>query len=497
MRFSKFIDKTLEAAKQSALQMAGDDYAELRNGISQDNENNNEQAFSDGQHQKESEASTKQKSADSTQKGVVFERTESTGQDSENKRNSFDKKLESIRKYADQQTGGHSNNLDRKDSAVDANPTATNQNSSRGSTETVTEMYSRKDLQNDENTERQSSTADSTGKVSDASYANMNNNGISGNNQTELHDRLVEDLPSGVSRVSAESSETTQENNADTRIHKRLKRLESLMNMALSTPGHAFSTHPLFLKLLHKGVSERLVTKWFDKITQKNIYPDQQPELFNSKLLQIIKDLLEQSKAQGSSNILLFTGRSGVGKTHLVMKLAIQPGFLTDKELAIASLLPDDGRLGNRYSILKPFCDDHDIDFYCINTPSDIKRYDKQWSDYDHILVDTPGIKTSSSSLISCIQHLKKNLVQQSDLDTHYLVNTAVNGSAFDDQLAQAIGADHITLTHIDQSLKWGKTIQLAANTDYKLRFMSSGSSITGGLLPFVPKKFAKKLLRT
>jgi signal recognition particle GTPase len=75
-------------------------------------------------------------------------------------------------------------------------------------------------------------------------------------------------------------------------------------------------------------------------------------------------------------------------------------------------------------------------------------------------------------------------------------VNTSISGTAFNDPLAKDIEADHIALTHIDQSLKWGKTVQLLANTDYKLRYISSGPSILSDLLPFKPEKFARKLLR-
>ena len=499
MILNKFIDKTFKAAKQSALQIYGDDYSNLKDMMPKEEESNKEDT-SDKREKQQSESAKKQHvTKKKANEGVVFERStqaKPAKEDSSNN-NELDKKLESIRKYAAQQTNRNTKkSIDKSDASADAEPPVTEKKKEATSGhQSINNVYSRKDIRQQLSDSGKKNSKDESNKQEFDTVTLNNMEPSSENEQEPLYDKFVEELPNGVSPVADTQEEQTEENNSDD-IHKRLDRLESLMHLALSTPETAYSEHPLFHKLLHKGVSQKLIREWFESIIEQGIQPAQQPKLFHSKLLQRIEELLQQSKAGIPNKSMLFSGRSGAGKTHLIMKLASLPNFWTDKGIAIAFFAPADGSTKNKYSILEPFCHDQDIDFYQIQSIEEAKAVIPTWKNYDHVLIDTPSLEMNGESLIEGIKTLQKELKKEFKTETHYLVNTAVNGTAFNDPLAKSIEADHIALTHIDQSLKWGKTVQLLANTDYNLRYISSGPSITGNLLPFDPQKFARKLLR-
>lgn len=499
MILNKFIDKTFKAAKQSALQIYGDDYSNLKDMMPEEEENGENHASNKREKHQSKSANKKRAAKQKANGGVVFERSAQAKPDKKDSSNKeLDQKLESIRRYAAQQTKEDATeSIDKTDASTDVEPPITeNKKKSSSEHQSVNNVYSRKDIRQ--------RTSDVNSKKSKHESYNQEFDTVTLNNmapsqddyQEPLYDKFVEELPNGVSPVTDITTEEQTEEKSSDDIHKRLDRLESLMHLALSTPDTAYSEHPLFHKLLHKGVSQKLIRGWFESIIEQGIQPAQQPKLFHSKLLQRIDELLQQSKAEVPKKAMLFAGRSGAGKTHLIMKLASLPHFGADKEIAIGSFSPDNGSTKNRYSILEPFCSDQGIDFYKIQNAKQAKTVLQKLESYSHVLIDTPSLEMYGQSLTEDIAIFKEELKKEMETETHYLVNTAVNGTAFNDPLAKDIEADHIALTHIDQALKWGKTIQLLANTDYKLRYISSGPSITGDLLPFDPEKFARKLLR-
>lgn len=476
MMLTEFLDKTLEAARQSAQQIYGDDLTELKTIFSE--EELTGETNGNGPKNPMGGSSSKTEKKD----GVIFERSgnkqaaKHTGPKPE-----LSKKLDSIRKYAAQQSDENVTAFNKQKSTSEAN-------SKKEAKRQGNQLYNRSAI-------RKQATAQHS-KDNTLDELELNNMSPEAKSKKiPLYDRFVENLPDGISQ-SSDAVDSKPEDIVSKTLEKRLDRLESLIHLALSSPDTAFSQHPLFHKLLHKGVSQKLIKDWFSNIAEQKIHPEQQPELFKTKLEQQICEELNGSTASAAVKFMLFTGRSGSGKTHLAMKLASLPAFMKDRKIAIATFLPESINPQKRYSILKPFCGDLAIDFYALSSAKEADTYSSDWDTYDHVLIDTPALEMDGPRQTENLKELKNRLHSQADTETHYLINTALNGTAFNDPLAKDIEADHIALTHIDQSLKWGKTIQLLANTNYKLRYISSGPAVTGDLLPFDPQKLARKLLR-
>lgn len=448
-----FLDKTIEAAKQSALQLYDDDLSHLKNVMPSDQgDEESKDESHERNHQKEE------------QDGVVFERSTKT-QDRENTNRPSESKLQSLRDYAAQQ----SNKMAEQNAEKELQD---KEESTAKAAETISSsLYSRKDIRGKEAKKKENKAAP-TGSLS-----------------------AEEQQPTDQPANSISSIIPQQQTTDEAAVEKRLDRLESLMHLSLMSDDLDYSSHPAYHKLLHKGVSKKLVTQWFGEICQQGINPDRQQELVTTKLQLLLEELLTESKAETVSDILFFAGRSGTGKTRSVMRLCEHAKFGADKKVAIASIVPTETNQPY-YTILEAYCTDKEIPYYKIDSPNQVEEFTEEWKTFDNILIDTPSMEMEEAGVAESIMGIKEKLMPHFSVETHYLVNTAVSGNAFNDPLATLIEADHMLLTHLDKSMKWGKSVQLMSQTDYKLRFISGGESMPKSLLPFNPKRFAEKLLQ-
>lgn len=423
MILNKFLDKTIEAAKQSARQIYGDDLTALK-GILPDKD-----------------------------AGVTFERSNKKLETADREKSTaVESKLTAIREYAARQTASdiHKINGWKGSCNAAALPRKPEQAKSSRTNFASEQVYSRKDIRG-------------TGRTTTSS-----------NGRPEK--------PSGAGQKESP-------------LHQRLDRLESLVHLTLSSDDLSYASHPAYHKLLHKGVPQRLISDWFHSLSDQGIHPGEQQELFRTKLSHLICEAVAKAKPRPAGQLMFFTGRSGAGKTHLVMKLSQHARFRGDKTLAVASLAPPAGTNRPYYTILAPFCRDHNIPYYQLRTEDGLGAVTEEWEPFDHILIDTPSVETMEAGEFKQLMGFKERLRSIYRSETHYLVNTSVNGMAFRDPMAARLKADHLALTHIDKSDRWGQAVRLLTQTDYRLRFISSGETIPGDLDIFNPERFAKRLL--
>lgn len=470
MILNKFWDKTIKAAKQSIQQIYRDDLTQLTANLHSESE-------SFPREPKQQQRSSKRQTD-----GVIFEASAVASEREENRQ--ANSKLGSLRKYAARQIASNVDGLNSWDTPSRTLSSETADSNWKSSS--YKQVYSRKDIQINryKNKDQITQVNNEHDKQSTVELSKR---------RRRLSDYTLNQLPEKISAVPGEQATIK---GRESELIKRLDRLESLIHLSLSSPNLSYASHPVFYKLLQKGVPKRLVTKWFNTIREQGINPDKQEELFSSKLQLLIQGLLSKVEAGSLGRFLFFTGRSGTGKTNLIMKLSQHPDFLTNKKIAIASVIPQKTEYKDYYTILTPFCKDNGIAYYQIGGETELAQSRSEWSSFDHILVDTPSLETEGGSTIENVLSIKNELKNQSALETHYIINTAINGIAFNDPLATEIEADHIALTHLDKSNKWGGIIQLVTQTSYSLRFISDGESVPDSLYPFESESFVQRLLR-
>jgi flagellar biosynthesis GTPase FlhF len=483
MILNKFLDKTIETAKQSALQMYGYNLTDLKSILHEDDKGKDEE----GRNNSSQQEKNKKKYLPSDPKkrrGVTFERSALPKSENSTNDNDIESKLTAIRKYAAEQTASKMEEISHWEGASADNES---QKELPKQETPSRQLYSRKDIR---------SRAREKGNKVTAMKRKEKTNPSKTISSIHRKQSSFKQTDTNILSNNETINQGTKSPKSDERsLHKRLDRLESLMHLTLSSDDLSYSSHPAFHKLLHKGVPKRLISKWFHTISDQGFHPNKQEELFQSKLTAIIQDAISGVHSGHSKKLMLFTGRSGSGKTHMIMKLSRQTHLLEGQNIAVASVVPNQSTKLNYYTILAPFCRDHDIPYYRLEDAQELDTLSKKWKSFDHILIDTPSMELIDEILFEQFVNIKQKLHSLYEMETHYLVNTAVNGVAFNDPLAVQVKADNLAFTHIDQSNKWGSTIQLLIQSDYGLRFINSSESMDDGIEIFNPELLAKKLL--
>jgi len=468
---NEFLNKTIKAAKHSTLQIYEDDFSNLSLLITEE----------DKMEKRHKHRKGKPKS------GVIFERSSETKEDINT--SEVSPTLKSLRKYAAEQTSTEIDEIENwSSSALSTGIRSTA--ASNVKAPPAQQVYSRKDIRKTSLKQDDSkNSGKSDGKNLHLLKETEEVSGISIPSKITANKKSVGAVHSGSNENFSHISKEPQLN-----TDSRLDRLESLVQLLLSAEDLGYSSYPLFQKLMYKGVPKRMIVKWFDTLFEQGINPQNQQKLFAERLKLIIRDLISSAQSERLNHIMLFTGRSGSGKTSLITRLSRHPGFLKGSKVAIATIYPK-GR-NNYYSILPPFCSDYNLPHYRIDSETKLRNLCDEWGKYDHVLIDTPSLEMEGTELLKIVSGLKSATPEPSEIDVHYLVDTAVDSNAYNDPLAAEIGAEHIVLTHLDKSNKWGRSVQLIAQTDYSIRFISGGEGSPDTLLPFDSKLFTEKLLR-
>ncbi|MEX1062729.1 MAG: hypothetical protein WEC12_03935 [Balneolaceae bacterium] len=283
-----------------------------------------------------------------------------------------------------------------------------------------------------------------------------------------------------------------------TALHKRFDKLEALLDSALISANFDYVSHPAFQQLVQTGISTSVIAGWFSDILEQGVDPYDQPETFMAKLAGIIRTAIEGSPPAENQKYMLFTGPSGAGKTQLIMKLALHPDFLAGKKTGLISLIPQGNKNDHYYTILEPFCREHDIPWFKVKTAMEVTQYREEWDDYDHLLIDTPSISTEQENSFRQYWKLRQMLASLTPLEVHYVVNAAFNRYYFRQSSAnhQPLQPDYVAITHLDEVTRWGHVIPFLNEMGCPARYVSTGDTVPASLSEFKPSWFAKKVLQ-
>ncbi|MEX2600496.1 MAG: hypothetical protein WD355_02530 [Balneolaceae bacterium] len=283
-----------------------------------------------------------------------------------------------------------------------------------------------------------------------------------------------------------------------TALHKRFDKLEALLDSAFISSNLDYVSHPAFQQLVRTGISTSVVSKWFGDIIKHGIDPFEHTEAFMGKLSAILRRAISGTKLAETEKYMLFTGPSGSGKTELIMKLILHPEFLSGKKLSVVSLLPPEDENGYYYTILEPFCKDQNIPFFKVRSGDEITQMQKIWSHSDHVLIDTPSVKTGQEHSFREYWKIRQAVSTLSPLEVHYVINASNNRFYFEDSSAveHPLKPDYVAITHLDEVSKWGPLIPVLQQMEGSARYISKGDTIPNSLDEFDPSWFAKHVLK-
>lgn len=508
MILKKFLGKTIEAAKKSALQMYGDDFVVLDSNTS---DNNKKAGITVAVDRKQNQNSNRQQrsseTAERNRNGVSFKRSNGSAGE---KKNQVSHNLLALRKYAEQQPAESSDNgqdksiqfpKNKKSSTNGTSFTPLHKNGEEEANHNGEQVYSRASIQNGA---KKNGTATNGRRHS--------NNGTAGTetHQTENNEEFPEtDLLSRFDQAApkiketkkpstSSSAETRREQREITALHKRFDKLEALLDSALISSNLDYASHPAFQQLVHTGINTSVVAGWFSEIIREGIDPYDQTQMFMSKLSGLIRDALGTEPASETQKYLMFTGPSGSGKTRLVMKLLLHPDFMQNKHVAVVSLLPQAEQNPFYYTTLEPFCTDHDIPWFEVRSGMEVTQLQERWEKFDHVLIDTPSISTQQDNSFRQYWKIRQVFASLAPLEVHYVVNASLNRFYFQNSSAahHPLQPDYVAVTHLDEVSQWGPIIPFLKEMGCSARYISTGNAIPDSLQTFNPTWFAQNVLQ-
>ncbi|WP_340103550.1 hypothetical protein [Rhodohalobacter sp. 8-1] len=511
MILKKFLGKTIEAAKKSAQQMYGDDFVILD---SNDTDGKSQITVAVDQTDSESEQ-PKKRSESEQQNGVQFERSGETPDQKDEQSDSVSSNLEKLRKFAEKNEPFNGKNITDNSSKGSSEKTpfkktAFSPSQNNGSQAPQKQsLYSRasarpstsfQPTQPQTESEPKPASQPEKQQASEAEVTEPAKNS-SHRPQSETPD-LLSRFGSAGPKINRTSSVPTsgprREQREITALHKRFDKLEALLGSSLISSNLDYASHPAFQQLVQTGISTSVVAGWFSSIIKEGIDPYDQTELFMSNLSGIIRDAIQCETDKKLQKYLLFTGPAGAGKTQLIMKLTQHPGFLKQKNVAVVSLLPQSAATSPYYTILRPFCEDHNIPFYTIKTGVDVTEYQEEWEAYDHVLIDSPSISTQQETSFRQYWKVRQVLASLKPLEVHYVVNASLNKFYFKESSAinHPLQPDFIAITHLDEVSQWGPIIPFMKQMGCPSRFVSNGDTLPESLHKFDPTWFAQNVLK-
>ncbi len=291
---------------------------------------------------------------------------------------------------------------------------------------------------------------------------------------------------------SAASEVITREISA---LHRRFDQLEAMFNASVMSANLDYASHPSFQQLLKTGIRSTTIAQWFRQIMDQGIDPVDDSERFIYELTRLVRDALSFTLPSPSQSNIVFVGPAGSGKTTLIMKLARHSEFFGHKKVAIISVEPRQQAM--RYSILKPFTEEHQIDLFQIKDGIDASKLMSKLSKYQQILIDTPSISLEKKTAFREYWKLRQILASVIPLEVHFVVNATMENYFFRESYAanHPLQPDYLALTHLDETTRWGQLIPFMKAMECGVRYLGVGPNVPDDINSYSPSWFAEKIL--
>ena len=215
-------------------------------------------------------------------------------------------------------------------------------------------------------------------------------------------------------------------------------------------------------------------------------------KLLHDELLKILGEY-RPLQLQKKQNRIMLVGLYGCGKTTTAAKLA---NYFAKRGKKVALLGLDVHRPAAQEQ-LKQLAEKNNLAYFIDleekNPEKILKKYEKQFRDYDLVIIDTAGRHTLNKELIEEIKSLSKEIKPTENI----LVMPADIGQAAQQQSQQfkdAVNITGIIITRMDSTAKGGGALTACAETKSPVYFIATGEKIND-IEEFVQERFLSRLL--
>jgi flagellar biosynthesis GTPase FlhF len=236
---------------------------------------------------------------------------------------------------------------------------------------------------------------------------------------------------------------------------------------------------------LHPVLAEGIVTETVSHVL---------PFAPHSSLDRLVQDTLArripvQSTWSRRGRTVGFVGPGGSGKTLCTARLAATYAQASDVPVICMSLRPRDGG-AELAALLQPY----GVQVHPVNDPGEARARIAGAREHALIVIDTPTVSPSSPDEVA---RLAEDLERIGVYEVHLTLPATTGEHAAADMLRglSPLGVSRIVLTHADETGHIGPAVGLAISSGRPFSYISSGTSMDGGLLPVNPQALASIIL--
>jgi Meckel syndrome type 1 protein len=236
---------------------------------------------------------------------------------------------------------------------------------------------------------------------------------------------------------------------------------------------------------LHPALAEGIVTE-----TVSHMLPFS-PHLSLDRLVRdtLARRIPAQSTWSRRGRTVAFVGPGGSGKTLCTARLAATYAQGSDLPVIVMTLRPRDGG-AELAGLLQPY----GVQVHSVDDPADARARIAGSRDHALIVIDTPTVSPAAPGEM---EQLAADLERIGVYEVHLTLPATVGGHAAADVLRgfSPTGVSRIALTHADETGHIGPAVGLAIQSGRPFSYISSGTTVDGGLLPVNPQALASMIV--
>ena len=190
--------------------------------------------------------------------------------------------------------------------------------------------------------------------------------------------------------------------------------------------------------------------------------------------------------------IVALIGATGVGKTTTLAKIAAR--FVLEKNIRAALITADTYRI-SAVEQLKTYSDIIGLPLEIVYSPEELKVAIHKHRDKDLILIDTAGRSQHNEYQMKELQDF---LAVDSRIEKHLVMSATTKNRDVADILQKFSVCEpgRVIFTKTDETSTLGLIVNLLADKDISLSFMTNGQSVPDDIIPASADKLAALLLR-
>jgi flagellar biosynthesis protein FlhF len=280
-------------------------------------------------------------------------------------------------------------------------------------------------------------------------------------------------------------------------LHDRLDRMERRFDDAIIGAGQAWTANPIFSTLLGHGMRPATITRIFDRLAKKGYAPDTDAEKLKWAVAQEIRRSLDLSAPKQNAGAQVFLGPSGAGKTSLLLKLALHPGFFGRSKTAVIIIENEKKNTDFRHSPLDLYRS-HGLPVQVVRTVDDMCEAVTRVQHFDHILIDTPPMPLDEASARKMLKHVKQLVDPIMPLRVQFVLNATRSLEDFDTAFVQELPLrpDMVAFTHLDETGGWGRIAEWLLAVRLPVQFVSTGPGVPDSAMSFSPTWFVEEMMQ-